>query len=224
MTRGILYIVWGDKIESQLQRSIESVKKIYPGMPTHVERVENLAERGLLQKAKMASVSPFESTLYLDADTVVLGNLDYAFDRAEEFGLACSICECPWTRRYGEYNTGVIFFTQKSRAVFDAWESLAPTVPASGRWAVAIEGKIYGSAHDDQASFARAIQSCRLNPYVLPLNYNFRPPFQKSFFSPMKIWHSPYPVPETIERISSATEAGQVPVTHIAVEWRANKP
>ncbi|MEJ0070814.1 MAG: hypothetical protein WDO24_21130 [Pseudomonadota bacterium] len=36
--------------------------------------------------------SPFETTVYLDADTVVLGRLDYGFEMAERFGLAC--CHC----------------------------------------------------------------------------------------------------------------------------------
>lgn len=231
MTRGILYIVWGDQIEPQLQRSIQSVKKYYPDLPIHVHRAQNLAEGGLLQKAKMGSITPFESTLYLDADTVVLGNLDHAFARSEDIGLACCICECPWTRRYGneegdhiEYNTGVLFFTSKSRPVFDAWESFAPTVPAAGRWAVSTDGKTYGSSHDDQAGFARAIQTTRFNPFVLPLNYNFRPPFHKPFFSPLKIWHSPFPVPPTIEQISTRTESGQAPVTYVVVEWRRNTP
>jgi hypothetical protein len=99
--RGVLYIVWGDKIEPLLQRSIASVRRFYPSIPVEVVRGTEDPLRGLQQKSRMISHTPFETTLFLDADTVVLGNLDYAFDRAEEFGLACCICECPWTRRYG---------------------------------------------------------------------------------------------------------------------------
>src|SRR5476649_787202 len=126
MARGILYIVWGDNIEAQLQRSIQSVRNFYPDMPIHIERGSNDPTQGFRQKTVMGSITPFETTLFLDADTVVLGNLDYAFDRAEEYGLACCICECPWLRRYGnaegdiiEYNSGVLFFSQKSRHIFD---------------------------------------------------------------------------------------------------------
>src|SRR3984957_10987377 len=101
MKRGILYIVWGDKVEPLLQRSMASVRKFYPDIPVEIVRGEADPVRGLAQKSKMATQSPFESTLFLNADTVILGNLDYAFDRAEEFGLACAICDCPWLRRYG---------------------------------------------------------------------------------------------------------------------------
>src|SRR5262245_18278213 len=97
--RGVLYIVWGDQIEPMLNRSIASVHAHHPGMPIHVARAEPQSA-GLQAKAKMGTASPFKTTLYLDADTVVLGNLDYGFERAEKFGLACCINECPWLRRY----------------------------------------------------------------------------------------------------------------------------
>jgi hypothetical protein len=141
VSRGILYIVWGDKIEPLLKRSMDSVRKFYPDLPIHVHRGQPDPIRGLQQKSKMISLTPFETTLFLDADTVVVGNLDYAFDRCEEFGLACSICECPWLRRYGstegdqiEYNTGVLFFSPKARQVFETWQSIAPTTPSQSRW------------------------------------------------------------------------------------------
>jgi hypothetical protein len=65
----------------------------------------------------MMELSPFEETLYLDADTVVLDRLDFGFEQAARFGVACCICECPWARRYRglpnddgvEYSTGVLF-------------------------------------------------------------------------------------------------------------------
>jgi hypothetical protein len=230
MNRGVLYIVWGTEIEAQLNRSIQSVKKYYPNLSIHVERVQNLAERALLQKARMGSITPFESTLYLDADTVVLGNLDHAFSRSEQFGLGCSICECPWARRYGaeegdniEYNTGVLFFTRQARSVFDSWESLAPIVPALSRWTAGSDGKIFGSNCDDQASFSRAVQSSGLNPFILPFNYNFRPTQQRSFFTPLKIWHSTADVPDTVAEMSAAAESGKSLTSYVFLEWHPSK-
>jgi hypothetical protein len=116
MTRGVLYIVWGEKVEPLLQRSMSSVRKFYPDMPIEIVRGVEDPVRGLAQKSKMATQSPFESTLFLDADTVVLGNLDYAFERAEEFGLACAICECPWLRRYGKEEGDQIEYKPARRA------------------------------------------------------------------------------------------------------------
>jgi hypothetical protein len=231
MTRGILYIVWGDKVEHQLERSKQSVKKYHPELPIHVERVEDLGERSLSQKSKMVSLTPFESTLYLDSDTVLLGKLDQAFDRAEEFGLACCICECPWTRRYDpterdniEYNTGVIFFSGKSRGVFEQWEKLAATAPATSRWWAQREGRMFSNRYDDQASFARAVREARFNPFVLPLNYNFRPNFFQSVFCPIKIWHSSVPVPAGLEEMSVDVESGKNPVTFANLKWQSDQP
>lgn len=181
----------------------------------------------LLEKSKMASLSPFESTLYLDADTVVLGNLDYAFERAEEFGLACCICECPWMRRYGaelgdliEYNTGVLFFTNQSRPVFDAWQELAGVCPSQSHF-VTDDGREFTMPYEDQSGFARAVRQCRCNPYVLPLNYNFRPGFHREFFAPLKIWHYRLNAPAALFDRNAACENGTRPVSHIRLK---NKP
>ncbi len=47
----------------------------------------------LNQKATMFDLSPFDETLFLDLDTVVLGRLDFGFQKAQQFGLAIAICE-----------------------------------------------------------------------------------------------------------------------------------
>src|SRR5437867_4083281 len=136
--RGVLYIVWGDGIEQSLQRSITSLHSVHPELPVHVQRVRG---DGLQQKSQMRLMSPFQTTLYLDADTIVLGRLDFAFEKSEQFGLACCICEAPWLRRYGasegdriEYNTGVLFFTPRAAPVFREWERLAVSSPAASVW------------------------------------------------------------------------------------------
>jgi len=221
MTRGVIYVVWGDTIEPLLKRSQESVRRFYPDMPMHVVRGQVDPVRGLQQKTSMISHTPFESTLFLDADTVVVGNLDYAFEKSEEIGLACCICECPWTRRYGqdqgdniEYNTGVLFFSPKGRPVFETWQQIAPTCPSRSRW-TASDGQIRGLEYDDQASFARAVQQCNFNPHVLPLNYNFRPAFHRTVFAPLKIWHDPQEIPPGLVQVSQACENGQRPVTFV---------
>jgi hypothetical protein len=206
--RGILYVVWGEKCEVILQRSIRSVRRFYPEIPIHVERVDG--QGGLLQKSRMGSLTPFESTLYLDADTVVMGNLDYAFERAEQFGLACAICECPWLRRYGpeqgdrtEYNTGVLFFSSAAREVFSTWQRLAPTTPSQSNW-MNQAGQICGQNHDDQASFAQALLAAQWNPFVLPVNWNFRPDYQMRVFAPVKIWHDYHDPPARFVLLNDA--------------------
>jgi len=199
--RGVLYVVWGnnERIDSALKRSIASVKQHHPELTIHVER---LAEGGKINKIRACTLAPFEQTLFLDNETVVLGKLDYGFEKAEKFGLACCINECPWARRYTdkdlsgdmiEYNSGVLFFTEKAAPVFDAWKRLFPTLDSSIIHYDHTGPCIMPVA--DQGSFALAIEQTGLAPFVLPHNWNLRPRWHKSFFGPIKIWHSYKDVP-----------------------------
>jgi len=196
--RGVLYMVWGrdEKIERALARSIQSVKNVHPELPVEVRRLESSDPfKGLLQKARMFELSPFRETLFLDVDTVVLGRLDFGFAKAREFGLACCICECPWAQRHTgvhgeivEYNTGVLFFVDRAKPLFESWSRLAPQIDSSIIFH-GPQGQIIRMPHADQGSFAVAVEETKFSPFVLPLNWNFRPKWQLSFFGPIKIWH-----------------------------------
>src|SRR4051794_26811284 len=94
---GVVYVVWGD-VEQSLQRSIASLRAVHPELPVHVRRLSEGAS--LFDKSAMFDFTPFDHTLYLDADTIVLGRLDFGFESAARYGLACCINECPWARRY----------------------------------------------------------------------------------------------------------------------------
>jgi len=202
--RGVLYIIWGndERAEKEMKRSIVSVQQQHPDIPMHVERFE---AGSFLTKSKMYDLSPFEETAFLDNDTVILGRLDFAFDKARKFSLACCINECPWARRYSdkqlsrdmiEYNTGVLFFTRSAKPFFDAWAKLSLTVDTS--IIHYINGKKRLMPIADQGSFALAIEKTGFLPFILPLNWNFRPIWHKSFFGPIKIWHDHSGAPPAI--------------------------
>jgi hypothetical protein len=203
--RGVIYMVWGrdDKVERALERSRKSVNAIHPELPVEVIRVDAAeGAKGLLEKARMLERSPFRETLFLDADTVVLDRLDFAFHKAEEFGIACCICENPWAKRYNsaikgetiEYNTGVLFFTARARPVFQSWVRLAPQLDSSIVH-LSATGQPLVMSHNDQCSFAAAIEKTKFLPFVLPINWNFRPQWHLSFFGPVKVWHDYGEVP-----------------------------
>jgi len=196
-SRGILSIYWGDESKLPIDRLKNSVKKFHPELPHEIIKVDAFSGDpcSLNQKAAMFDLSPFDETLFLDLDAVVLGRLDFGFEKAIKFGLALAICEAPWGRRYPkifsgdeiEYNTGVIFFTKRAKPVFDKWKELAKTIDSS---IVAVgDNGVYTMPANDQGSFALAIEQSGFNPFVLPLNWNFRPIWQRSFFGPIKIWH-----------------------------------
>jgi hypothetical protein len=199
MKRGAIYVYWGTKFEAELKRSIDSLKRYHPELPIEVYKLPDNST--LLDKAAMMDKTPFESTVYLDTDTVVMGRLDFAFEKAEKFGLACCICECPWARRYGgltgdviEYNTGVLFFTKQAKPVFDSWKANAATMDSSIR--LYIDGRVKTMPSNDQGGFAKAMEDTGYNPYVLPLNWNMRPIWHKTFFGPIRIWHDHTDVPD----------------------------
>ena len=199
--RGVIYVIWGETQDALLERSMNSLKRVHPELPVEVVRLPENST--LLDKASMFSETPFEATVFLDADTVIMDRLDYGFEKAEKYGLACCICECPWARRYAdiegdmnEYNTGVLFFTEKAKPVFDRWRKYAHEVDSSIRmW---YQGEVKIMPYNDQASFAKAIDEWEDTPFVLPLNWNFRPRWHNSLFGPVKIWHDYTDVPATI--------------------------
>jgi len=210
MPRGALYIVWGDDQESLLKRSLASLRAVHPDLPVHVARLDEPAS--LLSKSQMCELSPFDETVFLDADTVVLGDLSFGFDMAQRHGLACCVCECPWARRYPsiggdvvEYNTGVIFFTKAAAPIFLQWGRWNDVIDSSITWT---DGGIKKRMpYNDQAGFARAVSSLECNPFVLPMNWNFRPIWQWSWFGPLKVWHDRGGVPIWIIENNDVAEA-----------------
>ena len=210
MTRGILSIYWGDDTKLPIDRLKASIQKFHPTLPHEIIRLDvPMGEPSSLnKKAAMLDLSPFEETLFLDVDTVVMGNLDFGFEKAKIFGMAIAICESPWGRRYPkiflgdevEYNTGVIFFSKRVKHVFDKWKELALTLDSQ---IVAVDEKgPYTMPTNDQGSFALAMEETKFNPFVLPLNWNFRPMFYRSFFGPIKIWHGYSDPPKVIENLN----------------------
>jgi len=197
MTRGVLYMVWGDEARREAARSIESVRAF--GLDCHVHEMDDGSR--LTDKALMGTCSPFDETLFLDSDTVVLDDPSFGFEMAARHGLALSIAPACWARRQWEedpgargrvgaelveYNTGVVFFKKGSetRNLFARWREVAED---------------YGWC--DQWSFAQAVDDRGVNPFVLPPNWNFRAsPLETPVFGPIKVWHTREPVPENASR------------------------
>lgn len=207
MTRGVLYLHWQGvrpHAASALERSIASVKEFHPELPIHVKELP--AGSNMLDKADMVEHSPFDETLYLDTDTVVLGRLDHGFEKAAQHGVACSICECPWARRVVsmremgdvvEFNCGVLFWSRKGEPLMRRYQQLTHEMDTT----ILFWHEQVGLAQlndNDQAGFAMAVEQLGFNPWVLPLNWNFRPKWHRACYGPIKIWHDYAPVPEWV--------------------------
>lgn len=186
--RGIVYVCWGNAVENELQQSITSAERL--GLPVHVIRLD--ANCYHAAKTCMYDRSPFETTLFLDTDTVVLDEMSYGFELAEQHALAIGLEPACYADRWPindrqivEYNTGVIFFRkcETLRNLFYKWEQNAALYPYS-----------------DQSSFAKTVVECGFNPAVLPPNYNYRGfgMGPTPFFGPIKLWHSREEVPDNV--------------------------
>jgi hypothetical protein len=212
MSRGVIYIIWGEKAERAADRSIQSLKNIHPDLPFEIFRLPPDTDpfKGLLEKTRMVDLTPFDETLFLDADTVVLDRLDFGFEQAKRFGLACCICECPWARRYRgmsrddtiEYNTGVLFFTRVAEPLFRRWEQLSHGFESAIDF-VLPDGRRAVMPYNDQGSFAKTVAEWERPPFILPLNWNFRPAWNWSWFGPLKIWHDYSDPPPQLNKLNT---------------------
>jgi hypothetical protein len=205
MTRGVLWMTWGTNptVAGSLARSRASVKHWHPELPQHV--AEMPADSTLLCKSRMYELSPFDVTLFLDADTTVLGRLDYGFAMAERYGMALTHSANPWQRRYDrlecehadevEWSSGVVFFDKECQIVDDlfAWWNHINNLDSSCN-----AGANGRQAHNDQALLTRAIHDARFNPFTLPCNWNLHPTWQKQFFGEVKIWHGTADIPASL--------------------------
>lgn len=189
-TRGIVYIIWNSKgqLSSELQRSIKSAEQF--NIPYTVVETADAPKHNFRNKTLMYDASPYDTTLFLDTDTEILGDLEYGFIQAERHGMALCIdhacCGLRWWKPHVlshpdvvEYNTGVVFFNRlnpKIKDFFDYWKSIATTHPS------------------DQATISKAFDHTGLNPFVLPAHvWNFRVYNGDRLFSPVKIWHAKEP-------------------------------
>src|SRR4051794_33601823 len=163
MRRGVLFIAW-ETVDREvgLARAVAALEAGHPGLPHHVARLPGAPSA--VDKARLAELSPFAATLYLDDDALVLGRLDFGFEMAERYGLACCHGENPWRRRHVGvasdallYDTGVLFFSAAAAPVFETWRRVAPLAAAP---IAVVEGNaVRQLPADDRLGFAQALDA-----------------------------------------------------------------
>jgi len=199
---GIVYLAWGEKDIQFAEESSASVKAL--GYNTclvtpdaYSSKEFNLIIRkdldissGLARKALMYDVAPFDTNLFLDNDTLAFDDLEFGFRQADRWHICVCIAPSPclsysWrihakeegmSLDYIQYNSGVVFFKKSNEAqkVFDRWKSMV--IETEAKW--------------DQHLFSYAFHREQFNPFVLPVNWNYRP--QKGIVpvnGPIRILH-----------------------------------
>ena len=214
--RGIVWITYDRHEPEMLWRSLAAVKKLnLPSCLICEHEPEDPRVRGfdLLRRfvpavqdcrcraAVLAESAPFELTLMIDTDCVVLRDVSFGFDMARRHGVAMCIAAAANAKLcHGmspeypddlvQYNAGAIFFDRAQ---------------ASGlmrRWSdYALNRKLSEMTARDQPSLAAAVYEQAINPFVLPPTWNLRPIFGQTIgFGPVTIWHAPWPVPEGLDK------------------------
>lgn len=150
--------------------------------------------------------TPFERTLYLDHDTLVLGDINPIFDLLERVDIAAAIApmdpvvtidgvpDC-----FPELNTGVLAYkwSEDIDEFLDDWlnhliaqiEIGRPGEDLPGKDIDNMESLRFGKLHG-QPPFREALYKSDLTFSVLPREYNFRG-FGASAYSEVKILHDP---------------------------------
>ncbi len=126
-SRGVCYVAYGDAARREARESIESLRQHNPGLAVRVigEEVKGAVcipfpredAGGRWAKLNLDYLSPFEHTLYLDADTRVQGDLSAGFQLLDDgFELAITASTKQGLSVLG--NAPV----EDREATFDAWQ------------------------------------------------------------------------------------------------------
>jgi hypothetical protein len=209
MKRAAIWLCWGERylelaarcaagvhIDRYLICPPEDLRGDIEMSFTGVIPVTDLA-RNMLDKSRVPELLPsgYDSFVYLDTDTRVLGDISFAFEKAEQHGIA--VAPAPHynlSQFFGfgrildalgepradqmQYNAGVIFFspTERVKTVFRRWRQLCTETK--------------GFLENDQPFLTLAMEQSGFLPYVLSPAYNFRGNSGDLLVGGVRIWHN----------------------------------
>lgn len=191
---GIIYVAYGDLAKKSCELSLKSAKKMHPGVPVavisdihipgaDVDVIQSEGTKGAREyKTQTYHYTPFEYTLYLDADTLVVGSLAAGFvalqagwdiaaalDYRQSLGRVDHLPENDkqatieriGTGEFPHYNTGMLFYRKspETERLFDLWFS---------EW-----GKF---KYRDQGAFIRAFHQSDAKLWTLAWQWNTHRP------------------------------------------------
>lgn len=223
VSRGVLYVATGAKYVDDAIRSSSSVRRHMPdldiaivtdlpervaGKFEHVIELPGSPRHSFLDKVVGLGLSPFEDTLFLDADTFVCESCTEVFDLLPRFDLAvahdaCRVgapVDCP--ESFGELNTGVLVFrqTEEMQALLRRWlENYR------------LDDEQAPGERNDQPSFRVALFESNIRFHVLTPEYNFilwYPAFSGEY-GRVKIVHGKWHL-ERVADLANDTEKARV--------------
>ena len=226
--RAILWLCWGpsfiaEAIESArsaasieadriLLTEAEGVRQAEASGVFHTVAATRLLHLNFLEKSRLIDLLPegYDSYLYLDTDTRIIGDIELGFEMAERHGVA--VAPAPNYNlsaffNFGalmphaglrsadqmQFNAGVIFFSAAPtvRRVLTLWRDLCLELSAE-----------HGFLHD-QPVLTMAFEQSGFLPYVLSPLYNYRGLGELAVGS-IRIWHSHHPPPADLNNFETA--------------------
>jgi len=217
-SRAIIFCSWGEQSIAHMRTCLSSPylpdADIYwvtdqQETPSDLPRNVNILHtdfeglEGNLRKTVWPQLLPtgYQSYLFLDYDTYVLGDIELGFQKAEQHGMAIGpsttleilydelkpLWQAEGLNLIGQtnFNSGVIFCTMipETLAVFQKWAELAR--------------RYNGQIKSDQFLLNLAMDTLQFNPYPLTQTFNYRG--QSSINSRVRIWHHrTYPAPKNL--------------------------
>jgi hypothetical protein len=203
MTKGYLYIAFGEKYIQEALVSSQSLIKVDPSakislvtneklksdnMFDHIIILNEYLEKPYLYKVKALNLSPYEYTFFIDTDTYFCEGCSELFDLLNYFDLLISPCNNDYLTVFNKeskpingiyaYNTGVIVFKKNKRTsdFLLSWYN------------------VYINHFDmyihDQGPFMEALLNEDIKILVLQTMYNARTPYPFNMIAkPVKIIH-----------------------------------
>lgn len=214
MKLAILFLCWGEKYRLEVTRCLRESRlpnadifvitddppQQWFGIGATIISAEFEGSHNV-RKAELISWVPegYDAYLFLDTDTIVLGDISLGFEAARRHGIAAApavhdaldnffgfetILGAEGVACRGQllYNSGVIFFhlNEASRGVLHRWKALA---------------RRYGQVYKrDQPFLTLAMDQLYFAPYALSRLYNYRA-MGEYITGGVRIWHSRAPVP-----------------------------
>ena len=202
---GFVYVATGERYVTEARTSAAHLRRIHPTLPicliTDAARGDQFWDDlivlenptfGFRDKMNIG-LSPYEKSLFLDTDTLVIGSLDEVFTLLDRFDIAGQqLFEGHDYRAPGvpdafpEFNTGVVAFRRSPAltAFFAQWRALYDTYLATD----ATLGYHYENV-SDQKSFRVALYESDLRFAVLTPEYNFVPHHVNFACAPVRVLH-----------------------------------
>jgi hypothetical protein len=214
--QGVIYITAGRGCVAEALESAASLKRVMPALPVTLFCDQVMSNKLLDQVVSLESDrwdpsvrishignSPYEYTLFLDADTYIAGDLSQLFPILDRFDMALAHSPTRSSYRpdrvpdsFPEFNGGVILFRRSPSVhdLFSRWaDYYARDLERLRRgeidWRRAHERVFYHGNLPDQPTLREALYGSDLRIATLPPEYNCRFSLPGFVDGPVKILH-----------------------------------